>query len=54
LAFAFGHGMNGLRAVVEDYIHHPGGLKTAKFLIFWGWVLITVVGAWAIIGIAGK
>jgi succinate dehydrogenase cytochrome b556 subunit len=54
LAFAFGHGMNGVRGVVEDYIHHPGWLKAIKFLIFWGWVLITVIGAWAILGIAGK
>ncbi len=54
LAFAFGHGMNGVRGVVEDYIHHPGWLKAIKFLVFWGWVLITVVGAWAILGIAGR
>ncbi len=50
LGFAFAHGMNGLRGIAEDYIHHPGWLKAAKFLIFWSWVIITAIGAAAIIG----
>jgi succinate dehydrogenase hydrophobic anchor subunit len=50
LGFAFGHGMNGLRGIAEDYIHHPGWLKAVKFLIFWGWVMITAIGAVAIMG----
>jgi succinate dehydrogenase / fumarate reductase membrane anchor subunit len=50
LGFAFAHGMNGLRGIAEDYLHHPAWLKAAKFLIFWGWVIITTIGAVAIIG----
>lgn len=50
LGFAFAHGMNGLRGIAEDYVHHPGWLKAAKFVIFWGWVIITAIGAVAIIG----
>ncbi len=49
LGFAFGHGMNGLRAVAEDYIHNPAGLRVAQFLIFWGWVIISAIGAVAIV-----
>jgi succinate dehydrogenase membrane anchor subunit len=49
LAFAFGHGMNGLRAVAEDYIHRPGAIKAVKWLIFLGWLVITAIGAVAII-----
>jgi succinate dehydrogenase cytochrome b556 subunit len=49
LAFAFGHGMNGLRGVAEDYIHHPGWLSAARWLIFIGWLVITLIGAVAII-----
>jgi succinate dehydrogenase cytochrome b556 subunit len=50
LGFAFAHGMNGLRGIAEDYVHHPGWLKAVKFVIFWGWVIITAIGAVAIIG----
>jgi succinate dehydrogenase cytochrome b556 subunit len=54
LAFAFGHGMNGLRGVAEDYVHHPTALRVVKFLIFWGWVIITAIGAVAIIAGGAK
>jgi succinate dehydrogenase cytochrome b556 subunit len=50
LAFAFGHGMNGLRGVVEDYLHSPGWLRAAKWAIFVGWLVITAIGAVAIVG----
>jgi succinate dehydrogenase cytochrome b556 subunit len=49
LAFAFAHGMNGLRGIAEDYLHHPGWLSAAKWLIFIGWLVITAIGAVAII-----
>ena len=54
LAFAFGHGMNGLWGVALDYVHQPKGLKAVKLICLGGWVIITVVGAWAVIGIASQ
>jgi succinate dehydrogenase cytochrome b556 subunit len=54
LAFAFAHGMNGLRAVAEDYIRRPGAIKVVQWLIFLGWLAITAVGAVAILrGVSG-
>lgn len=48
LAFAFGHGMNGLRAVAEDYL--PNHLhKAASTVIFLAWLGISSYGAYAII-----
>lgn len=50
LAFAFAHGVNGLRQVLLDYVH---GEKAAR-AINWGllvfWLAIAVVGAIGIIG----
>jgi succinate dehydrogenase / fumarate reductase membrane anchor subunit len=49
LAFAFAHGINGLRQVLMDYIHSE---KTFR-LVSWGllifWAAVTVVGAIALI-----
>jgi succinate dehydrogenase cytochrome b556 subunit len=50
LAFAFGHGMNGLRGVANDYVRHPGWIKVVHWAIFLGWVAITAIGAVAIVG----
>jgi succinate dehydrogenase cytochrome b556 subunit len=49
LAFAFGHGMNGLRGVVDDYVQNPGWNKALKWLMFAGWAAITAIGAVALI-----
>ncbi len=49
LAFAFAHGMNGLKQVAEDYIHNPKLVRMARIAILAAWVLITAVGAYAII-----
>lgn len=50
LGFAFAHGVNGLRQVLMDYIRN----ERAYHLVRWGlllfWLVITVVGAVAIIG----
>jgi succinate dehydrogenase / fumarate reductase, membrane anchor subunit len=49
LAFAFAHGMNGLRQVLFDYVHS----LRARSIVSWGllalWALITLIGAIAII-----
>ena len=50
LAFAFAHGMNGLRQVLMDYIRNERLFR----LVSWGllilWLAITVVGSIALIG----
>jgi succinate dehydrogenase / fumarate reductase membrane anchor subunit len=49
LAFAFAHGMNGLRQVLMDYIKNERMFRVVSWLLFFGWLLITGVGAFAII-----
>jgi succinate dehydrogenase / fumarate reductase membrane anchor subunit len=50
LAFAFAHGVNGLRQILMDFVH------TDRWRTFWNWALllfwlaISLVGAGAIIG----
>jgi succinate dehydrogenase cytochrome b556 subunit len=50
LAFAFGHGMLGLRTVVHDYVHKPRLQRIARWAMIIGWVVITAIGAVAIFG----
>ena len=50
LAFAFAHGVNGLRHVVDDYIHAPRLNRTLKWLMLALWASVTAVGAIALIG----
>lgn len=49
LIFAFAHGMNGLRAVVNDYLHNETANKIANGVIFVAWATITLIGAIAVI-----
>ena len=50
LGFAFGHGMFGLRTVVNDYVHNPTWNRAIKWLMVIGWVVITTIGAVAVVG----
>jgi succinate dehydrogenase / fumarate reductase, membrane anchor subunit len=50
LAFTFGHGMNGLRYVVNDYLHQPTVNKILNWVILIGWIVISALGAVAVIG----
>lgn len=50
LAFAFAHGMNGLRQVLEDYIRSDRWFHIVSWLLLLIWLAITVIGAIAIIG----
>jgi len=50
LAFAFGHGMNGLRHVANDYFHSKSAQKIMAWAILIGWIVITAIGGIAIIG----
>lgn len=50
LAFAFSHGVNGLRHVVDDYVHDPQWNRGIRWGMFILWAAITAIGAVAIIG----
>lgn len=50
LAFAFAHGMNGLRQVLFDYIHGPDGRRTVVILVGMLWLVVTLVGFIALVG----
>lgn len=54
LAFAFAHGMNGLRQVSNDFFHSPKAQKIIATIIFVLWVVISAIGAIAIIAAAAK
>lgn len=49
LGFAFAHGVNGLRTVLRDYVHKESRRRTLDWLLLLGWLLITAIGAIAII-----
>jgi succinate dehydrogenase / fumarate reductase membrane anchor subunit len=49
LLFAIPHGINGLRNVLEDYIHNPRTMKTIN-IILTIFVVATVI--WAAVGIS--
>jgi succinate dehydrogenase / fumarate reductase membrane anchor subunit len=50
LAFAFAHGMNGFRQVLMDYIRNDRAFRVVSWILLLGWLVITVIGAIAIIG----
>jgi succinate dehydrogenase / fumarate reductase membrane anchor subunit len=49
LGFAFAHGMNGLRQVMMDYVHTDGARKAISWGLLAIWLVITLIGAIAII-----
>jgi succinate dehydrogenase / fumarate reductase membrane anchor subunit len=50
LCFAFGHGTNGMRQVLEDYFHGRRTRRVIRTLLFLFWLGITALGAAAVIG----
>jgi succinate dehydrogenase / fumarate reductase, membrane anchor subunit len=50
LAFAFAHGVNGLRQVIHDYIRKETLMRKISWLLFAFWLVISAIGALAIIG----
>jgi succinate dehydrogenase / fumarate reductase membrane anchor subunit len=54
LAFAFAHGMNGLRQVANDFIQNKNTQKTVSWVIFVLWLVVSLIGAIAIIASASK
>jgi succinate dehydrogenase / fumarate reductase membrane anchor subunit len=49
LAFAFAHGMNGLRQVLMDYIRNERLFRLASWVILIAWFIISAIGAFAIV-----
>jgi succinate dehydrogenase / fumarate reductase membrane anchor subunit len=49
LAFAFAHGMNGFRGVLDDYITNPTLVRIMNAVLFLVWIIISVIGAVAIV-----
>jgi len=49
LSFAFAHGMNGLRQVLGDWFPAPLARKWISWVLLAGWIVITIIGAIAII-----
>lgn len=50
LAFAFAHGVNGLRQVIHDYIPSEALMRKISWLLFVFWLVLAVIGAFTIIG----
>jgi len=50
LGFAFAHGVNGLRQVLNDFIHRDNARRIMNWALFIFWLLITLIGGIAIIG----
>ncbi len=48
LAFAFSHGMNGLRWIVEDYVHSRGWRLAINSILWVLYVLLIIAGAYII------
>jgi succinate dehydrogenase / fumarate reductase, membrane anchor subunit len=54
LAFTFAHGMNGLRQVSMDFFHTAKARKLLSQILFVLWIVVSIIGAMAIIGAAQK
>ena len=52
LAFAFAHGVNGLRQVLMDFIHKPKARRITSMVLFIFWIVISAMGGIAIIAAA--
>jgi succinate dehydrogenase / fumarate reductase membrane anchor subunit len=50
LAFAFAHGMNGLRQVLFDFLPAPRLRRVLSWALFVLWLIVSLIGAAAIIG----
>ena len=50
LAFAFAHGANGIRMVLNDFIQTDLGRKIMNWTLLILWIIISAIGAITIIG----
>ncbi|MCJ7621919.1 MAG: hypothetical protein MUO76_00320 [Anaerolineaceae bacterium] len=49
LIFAFGHGVNGLRQILMDFVHEPRRQRLINILLLIFWATISMLGAVALI-----
>ena len=54
LAFAFAHGMNGLRQVAVDFFHSESAQRIVSSVIFVLWLVVTAIGGYAIVAAAAN
>lgn len=54
LAFAFAHGVNGLRQVIHDYVRKEESMRTISWWLFGFWAVFSAIGAITLIGGVGK
>jgi succinate dehydrogenase / fumarate reductase membrane anchor subunit len=54
LGFAFAHGVNGLRQVLNDFVHGKQAQKILAWALFVFWLMVSAMGAIAIIASASK
>ncbi len=50
ISFAFAHGMNGVRQVLDDYIESEPLRKTIAWVLLAIWFIITLIGGIALVG----
>ncbi|HZD57622.1 MAG TPA: hypothetical protein VE136_12895 [Anaerolineales bacterium] len=50
LAFAFAHGVNGLRQVLVDYVRGEQNRRLLSWALLVFWLVLSIIGAIAIIG----
>jgi succinate dehydrogenase / fumarate reductase membrane anchor subunit len=50
LAFAFAHGVNGLRQVLRDYVKSETAMNRISWILLIFWAVISLIGAVAVIG----
>jgi succinate dehydrogenase / fumarate reductase, membrane anchor subunit len=48
LVFGFTHGTNGVRFVIEDYVHSDGWRATIKTLLYLAYFVVAFLGAYII------
>ena len=54
LAFAFAHGMNGLRQVLIDYVRNEKWQRAVSWILLVVWLVISLIGGLAIVGGVGR
>ena len=54
LAFAFAHGINGVRQVLNDFIHGEQARRVLFIALFIFWLAISIIGLIAILASASQ
>ena len=49
LFFGGTHGLNGLRVVLEDYVHHPSLQLLVRFIIFLLWIFLLLLSIYVVL-----